>query len=156
MAQCTKLTAATRSQAAVPARRRSPSRRAAATVELALLLPFLIFLLLAGMDYSRVFYASVIVSNCARNGALWASDANLADHSAYDTVQDAVAADAADLDITQLQVTEVDGMDAQGYGFAQVTVSYPFQTVINYPGIPSSVQITRTTRMRKIPIPVSP
>lgn len=156
MAHCPKLTAATRADAAANSRRRSHARRAVATVELALLLPFLIFMLLAGMDYSRVFYASVIVSNCARNGALWASDANLADHSAYDTVHDAAAADAVDLDITQLQVTEVDGTDTQGYGWAQVTVSYPFQTVISYPGIPSPIQITRTTRMRKVPVPVSP
>jgi Flp pilus assembly protein TadG len=156
MAHCPTLTTATRSQAAVDVRRNSHARRAVATVELALVLPFLVFMLVAGMDYSRVFYASVIVSNCARNGALWASDANLADHSAYDTVQDAAAADAVDLDITQLQVTELDGTDAQSYGWAQVTVSYPFQTVINYPGIPSPIQITRATRMRKVPIPVSP
>ena len=131
-------------------------RHGVATVELALLLPFLVFLLLAGMDYSRVFYASVIVSNCARNGALYASDSSMADRSAYDTVQDAVKADASDLDTSLLQITEIDGTDSQGYGWAQVTVSYPFQTVINYPGIPSSVQITRTTRMRKVPVPVSP
>jgi hypothetical protein len=55
-----------------------------------------------------------------------------------------------------LQITEIDGTDAQGYGWAEVTVSYPFQTVVNYPGIPSTVQITRTTRMRKVPDPVSP
>jgi len=148
--------AAFASIAAESARRRCYSRRAAATVELALLLPFLVFLLLAGMDYSRVFYASVIVSNCARNGALYASDANMADRSAFDTLQDAVKADASDLNTSLLQVTEIEGTDAQGYGWAQVTVTYPFQTVVNYPGIPSLIPITRTTRMRKVPIPVSP
>jgi Flp pilus assembly protein TadG len=131
-------------------------RNGAALVELALVLPFLIFLLLAGMDYSRVFYASVIVSNCARNGALYASDANMADRTNYETFEDAVRADATDLDASLLQISKVEGVDAQGYGWAEVTVTYPFYTAINYPGIPASVGITRKTRMRKIPVITSP
>src|SRR5438046_5718908 len=103
-----------------PARR----RRGAALVELSLLLPLLIFLLLAGMDYSRVFYAAVVVANCARNGALYASDPNVADRSPYDTLQDAVQAYATDL-AGQLQVSTTQGLDSAGYGRLEVTVVYP-------------------------------
>jgi Flp pilus assembly protein TadG len=58
--------------------RSSPSasrraRRGAAAVETALLPPFLCFVLLATVEFGRVFYYSVIVSNCARNGALMGS-----------------------------------------------------------------------------------
>jgi Flp pilus assembly protein TadG len=127
-------------------------RHGVATVELSLLLPFLIFLLLAGMDYSRVFYASVIVTNCARNGALYASDPNSADRSTYETLTDAVRADAIDIDASLLQITKVEGTDASGYGWVEVTVVYPFATVINYPGIPSQTHISRTIRMRKTPV----
>jgi Flp pilus assembly protein TadG len=125
-------------------------RCAAATVELSLVLPMLVFLLLVGMDYSRVFYASVIVANCARNGAMWMTDPNLADRSAFDTIDEAVAADASDLTGT-MQVTTNTGTDSSGYEWSEVTVVYPFQTVISYPGIPSQVNISRTVRMRNVP-----
>src|SRR5437588_10970556 len=121
---------------------RRARRRGAALVELSLLLPLLIFLLLAGMDYSRVFYAAVVVANCARNGALYASDPNVADRSPYDTLQDAVSADATDL-AAPLQVSTTQGIDSAGYGWVEVTVVYPFQTVVTYPGIPSLVNVSR-------------
>ena len=107
------------------------------------------------MDYSRVFYASIIVSNCARNGALYASDSNVADLSPYATLQEAVLADAADLP-GDLQITSQEGIDAQGYGWVEVTVTYPFQTIVNYPGIDSQVDISRTVRMRKLPQDILP
>src|SRR6478752_6554265 len=89
---------------------RARRRRGAATVELSIVLPLLLFLFVATMDYSRVFYASVIVANCARNGALYASDPNIADRSPYETLQEAVQADASDL--TQpLTVTSHEGDD---------------------------------------------
>lgn len=141
-----------RSRAAFYARRRGNHRAGAALVELALLLPVLIFMLLAAMDYSRVFYASVIVSNCARNGALFASDPNIANRTQFNTYLDAIQADAVNLDSSLLQVTYSEGTDAFGYGWAEVTVTYPFDTVINYPGIPSHVDISRKVRMRKVPL----
>src|SRR5262249_38652771 len=49
-------------------------RRGAAAVELAVLLPFLAFLFVIAVDWSRIFYYSMTVTNCARNGALWAGD----------------------------------------------------------------------------------
>ncbi len=50
------------------------SRRAAAALELALVLPILAFLLVVIVDFCRVHYYSVTLSNCARSGALYASD----------------------------------------------------------------------------------
>jgi Flp pilus assembly protein TadG len=138
------------------ARRSSNQRAGAALVELSLLLPMLLFLLLAGMDYSRVFKTSIIVSNCARNGALYASDPNISDRSQFATLDDAIRADASELDPSLLNYTTLNGTDASGYGWTQVTVTYPFQTVINYPGIPSSVVISRTVRFRTVPSGTDP
>src|SRR5436189_4886662 len=127
MSHCTRRhTAGHSAGVASTPRRGLRCRRGAAMVELALITPLLVFLLLAGMDYSRVFYAAVVVSNCARNGALYASDPNVADRSSYDTLQDAVLADATDLP-AQLQVSSTEGIDAAGYGWVEVTVVYPFQ-----------------------------
>ena len=46
-------------------------RRGLAAVELALLLPLLVFLCMATVDFARVIYALVTLQNCARNGALY-------------------------------------------------------------------------------------
>ena len=49
-------------------RSRGRLRRAAATAELAVLAPVLVFLMLIAVDFARIFYTAVTVSNCARNG----------------------------------------------------------------------------------------
>jgi Flp pilus assembly protein TadG len=49
-------------------------RRGAAMVELAICLPLLLFLLVITADWARVYYYSQMLANCARQGALWASD----------------------------------------------------------------------------------
>jgi Flp pilus assembly protein TadG len=49
-------------------------RTAAATVELAVLLSFLAFLFVIAVNFARIFYYSQVVENCARQGALYASD----------------------------------------------------------------------------------
>ena len=58
-------------------------RRAVAAAELALLLPVLTMLLVLGIDFGRVFYYYVTITNCARNGALYAADPTAPSQSAY-------------------------------------------------------------------------
>ena len=41
---------------------------------MALLLPILSFILIVAIDFCRLFYAYNVITNCARNGALWLSD----------------------------------------------------------------------------------
>lgn len=47
-----------------------PRRPGAAVAELAVLLPFLVLLFFVAVDYCRIFYFTLTVENCARNGAL--------------------------------------------------------------------------------------
>jgi Flp pilus assembly protein TadG len=131
-------------------RRRTAARSGVAAVELAVVLPFLAFLFLIAVDYGRVFYYSQIVENCARNGALYASDPKASNHNLYSTVQDAALADAGNLS-PQPTVTSSSGTDATGNPYVQVTVSWQFQTVANYPGIPSTVNLSNTVQMRQAP-----
>jgi len=126
------------------------SRRGAATVELALVLPFLVFLLVASVDFARVFYYSIAVANCARNGAMFGSNSALADLLPYSSITEAALAEAKGLDVPPT-VQSREGIDGQGNEFVEVTVNYLFRTVTNFPGIPSSVNISRTVRMRKTP-----
>jgi hypothetical protein len=92
----------------------------------------------------------VTVANCARNGALYACDSAFASNSAYTSIQQAALADSGNLSPAPT-VSSTTGTDTSGNNYVEVTVSYPFQGIINYPGIPSSFTISRTVRMAVSP-----
>ena len=125
-------------------------RRGVAAVELAVLLPFLAFLFVIAVDYARIFYFSQVLDNCARNGALYASDPVAQASSPYTSVQQAALADAANLS-PQPTVTSTTGTDAAGNAYVQVTVAGQFKTVTNFPGVPNTVNLSRTVQMRVAP-----
>jgi Flp pilus assembly protein TadG len=52
---------------------RAARRRGGAAAELALLLPVITFIFIVAIDFCRLFYAWNVITNCARNGALWQS-----------------------------------------------------------------------------------
>src|SRR5579864_7443228 len=72
---------------------RSPSRRGVAAAELAILLPFLGLVLVLGVDFARIYYYYVAVTNCARNGALYAADPLAPTQSPYASLTAAAQAD---------------------------------------------------------------
>jgi len=126
-----------------------PPRRAAATVELAALLPFLCFAFVVTVDFCRIFYFSLTVANCARNGALYGSADT---QHALDTsgINTASRSDAGNLDSTLLGVvSSTDSTTNPSY--VDVTVSYSFSTITKYPGVPSQMTIQRPVRMRVVP-----
>jgi Flp pilus assembly protein TadG len=124
-------------------------RRAVAAVELAVLLPFLMFLFVIGVDFARVFYHSLTLTNCARNGAFYGcQDATHAADTAG--IQTAALADAGNLSPAPT-VSSTTTTDADGNSCVQVTTTYTFQTITSYPGVPSSLTLTRTVQMRTAP-----
>ena len=144
--------------------RRRPVRTGAQVVEFAVLLPFLAFMFVIAVDWARIFYYSIAVTNCARNGALYLSQQQSArtttapyTDSAYvnlyvnsaSPVTAAALADAPDLTPTPT-VTSTSGRDSYG-PYVEVTVSCPFQTVTNFSVgsfvVPSSSNVTSTVRM---------
>ena len=72
---------------------RAKHRQGAAAVELALLLPVLTFLLVISVDFARLYYHYVTITNCARNGALWLCDPVAQSTSKYATVDAAAQLD---------------------------------------------------------------
>jgi Flp pilus assembly protein TadG len=128
-------------------------RRGVAAVELAVLLPFLAFMLVVSIDFARIFYYSLTIENCARNGALWASDPLGQSWSPYASVTKAAEADAGSLTpaLQDSNISSTSGTDASNNAYVSVTVTYTFQTITSYPGIPSSVTVTRTVQMRTLP-----
>jgi Flp pilus assembly protein TadG len=131
-------------------RRKHVPRRGTASVELAVLLPFLALLVVIALDWSRLFYASVVVENCARNGALYASDPYSPVQSPYASLSAAALADAPNL-TPQPTVTSASGVDSNGLSYVDCTVSYTFQTLTNFPGVPQTTVITRTVRVYTAP-----
>jgi Flp pilus assembly protein TadG len=127
---------------------RTAPRKGVAAVELAVLLPFLAFIFVVTVDFSRIFYDALILSNCARNGALYAC-ANPTNSLDTTGIQNAALADASNLSPTPT-VTSTTGTNSDG-NYVQVTVTWTFQTITNYPGIPSTITLTRTVQMRVSP-----
>jgi Flp pilus assembly protein TadG len=139
----------------VPSGRRPP-RSGASAAELALLLPLLGLIFLVTLDFARLYYYYSIVTNCARNGALYASDPVAAHESPYASMTAAAQAEATDQNNTNnlsstLNVTSTNGTDAAGNPYVEVTVAYPFQTLSNYPGLSNPINLTRTIRVRVAP-----
>lgn len=121
------------------------SRRGVASVELAFMLPFLLFLFLATFDWGRVFYYSLTLANVARQGAIYASDPLAATESPYASLQEAAQADATNMTPSPA-VTSITGMDASGNAYVEVTATWTFQTTASYPGLGPTI-LSRTVRM---------
>jgi Flp pilus assembly protein TadG len=119
-------------------------------VELAILVPFLSFLFVIAIDYARIFYFSLIVENCARSGAVYASDPIAAAQSPYTSIQQAALADAPDL-TPQPTVTSTNGTDSAGNPYVEVTAVWQFGTITNFPGVPNTTTLSRTVRVRVAP-----
>lgn len=125
-------------------------RPAAAAIELAALLPFLVFVSVISTDWARLFYYSVTIESCARNGALYASDTVSQAQSPYSNLQQAAMADAPTLDVTAT-VTSSNTVDSAGNSAVIVTVSVPFVTITNFPGVPNSQTLSRKVQMTVAP-----
>lgn len=130
--------------------RTNHERKGVAAAELGILLPVLILLLVFSVDFSRIFYFDQIIENCARQGAIWASDPQAPAANLYSTVSAAALADASGLS-PQPTVTSTTGTDSAGNSYVSVTVAWTFNTITAYPGVPSSVTLSRTVQMRVAP-----
>jgi Flp pilus assembly protein TadG len=124
-------------------------RSGTAAVELAVLLPFLVFMVVIAVDFARVYRNAQIIMACARNGAVYGSDSptRAADTAGITT---AALADASDLS-TPPTVSSSTGTDAAGNMFVRVTVAGNFQTITRYPGVASDMTLTRTVQLRVAP-----
>lgn len=150
--------------------RRNPSRnrRGAAAVELAILLPVLMFIWVVSVDWARIFYYSITLEYSCRDGAYFGSNYTNVPY-AYDTngngtadsseIQAAALGETSNLSpaptVTVGYDTAYNGTYASttptGNNYIKVTVTYTFTTVTNFPGVPSSTVLTRSARMAMAP-----
>ena len=154
-------------------------RPGAATVELAVLLPFLAFLFVIGTDWARIFYTSLTIQNAARNAAYYASEyPGVTDKMVYgySNVYDAAADDietplgvsgmnmyygptsnnSYGTSIPSSGTTVPDSQDSYGTNVKIITVTYPFSMISNFPipvpGVSTSVTLQRSVYMRTAPV----
>jgi len=138
------------------ATKKNDRRSGVAAVELAILLPLIALLFAIGVDWCRIFYHSVTVENCARNGALYGMDTFSGVYSPYANVTAAALADASSL-TPQPTVASATGTD-NGKPYFECTVTYNFQTITNFASVqtpffsvPKTTTIQRTVRVYQAP-----
>jgi len=132
-------------------------------VELAVVLPVLVLLAIGVMDYGRVYFTSIAVANAARAGAEWGASGSTGayqDDARIQSFAQLDGAEAAPITITSNHVCKCGGTTVTcagttcsgGYGvpivLVEVTASKTVALLIKYPGLPTSVTITRTATFR--------
>lgn len=132
------------------------TRPAGAAVEFALVLPVLVTLVLGCVDFGRFAVTYIAVTNAARSGAGYGGDHPYTP-ATLPTWQRLVRQTVADemrglngYDDSQLVVTATATTETDGTWLAQVEVSYPFQTVANWPGIPAVVTLRQVVVQRGV------
>ena len=138
------------------------ARTGHAILELAILVPALMLFLFGAADFGRIFYASMEVANAAAAGAIYGAQ-TVGTAKNLSRIQQAARNEAQDLKASSLSVTASqfcqcsDGSSVPCSGscasgrvelYVSVTATYPFQTLVNYPGIPSQTTISKTSVMR--------
>lgn len=154
----------TSQRASVPRRtrlsHRSSPRRAAAMIELAIILPLLLTIVFGCVDFGRFAYAYLAVGNATREAAYLASTTPLQSDSDYvhalwqEAVREVVTTEMADVpgfDSSQLEISvPVREDEDETAEHVTVTVSYPFYTIVPFPRIDNAITLQRTVVMRMI------
>jgi len=131
-------------------------RRGATAVEFAFVVPVMVAIVLACVDLGRFAYNYIAVTNAARAGAAYGI-MNPYSSSSLTTWTAAVKQAAKDemaqqpgYDSTKLNVTVTTATETNGLRRVRVSASYPFQTVVNWPGIPNQLTLDGVVEMRSI------
>jgi len=132
----------------------------ASFVELAIVLPLFLLMLIPVVDLGRGFYTAIEVASAAHAGAMYGVE------NPHDMTGIALAANAAASNLSSINATATYGCECSDGSsavasctsiptctynyvtYVDVTVTTPYRTVFGYPGLPSSMNITREIRMR--------
>ena len=107
------------------------------------------FLFAIGVDFARVFYHMVTVTNAARSGAIFASRDEVRAKDEAGT-REAALDDAKNLKPAPT-VASVRELDEEGNPCVKVTVTWTFNSISRFPGVPNTVALSRTVQMRIAP-----
>lgn len=114
------------------------------------MLPVLLIVVLGVVDFGRSYFAYVAVTNAARGGADYASasPANAADTSGIEAAALAETTELVNTSPSNPAIASATGSDSAGGMYAEVTVTYQFETLFPWPVLPDSFTIARSVRAR--------
>jgi len=136
------------------------SAEGASFVELALVLPLFLAMLIPVVDLGRGCYAAIEVTSAAHSGAIYGVE------NPNDTSGMVLAAKAGASNLSNVTASATYGCECSDgtasiplcattptctynyVTYVDVTVTSPYKTVFGYPGLPSSMNITREVRLR--------
>ena len=135
-------------------------RRGAAAVELALLLPVLVFCSMMSVDFARVAYVQVTLQNCARNGALYEfyKAAGFSLPTAWSSLSAAASADAPSYMAGDASFSVAATSPASSTNnYVTVTVTYAFRPIAlpSMDGLPSLASPITLSQSATMPYPAS-
>ena len=125
-------------------------RRGASAIEFAIVLPVMAAVLAGTADYGRFAATSIAVCNASRAGAgygcihPWDNYTSASFMTACRSKVEEEFSAVPGFDPQQLQI-QIFSEGTWPHNRVRVAVSYPFETVINWGFIPSSVPVSRTT-----------
>ena len=142
--------------------RRLRSNTGAAMAEMAVVMPLLVLMAIGVGDFGRVLYTAITLSHAARAGAAYGSQGpgHAGDTAGIRQAAEDEAQEIAPITVTSQRVCECTGgatvscttISCGSYGapraFVEVTTTRPFATLVTYPGIPSTVPLSRTAKVR--------
>ncbi len=136
-------------------RRANRARRGTAAVEFAIVLPILITIVLACIDFGRFASTYIAVTNAARVGAGFGSLNPVTSVTWADWEQSILAVVAAEMgegyDPAKISVAPpVVTDEGDGHKRVRVEVSYPFETQVAWPLLPNTMTLTQAVEMRVI------
>jgi Flp pilus assembly protein TadG len=121
-----------------------------------MILPVLVTLVMGCVDFGRFAYNYIAVNNAARAGAAYGiMNPYVANgQAAWQTAVQEAARDEMEQQTgytrTSLTVATSTTIEANGLRRVQVDASYPFQTVVTWPGVPNTVTLRSVVEMRAI------
>ncbi len=157
----------------IPTRVRQSNRKGIAATEFALILPFLLFIALATLDFGRGIRQLKVVSNAARVGAEYAATHRFTPYTQYawetqirqavieeleEITNNGTSPESQEPTITSpeptitspastITITVVDTGDA--YQRVAVEVEYQFDPVLDWPGLGDAMQLRRKIWVRQ-------
>jgi Flp pilus assembly protein TadG len=126
-------------------------RRGAAAVELATLLPVLVFWAMATVDFARLAYVQVTLQNCARNGALYEffAKSGFSLPAGWTSLATAVQADeGSGLSVTATATSPA--LSTNNYVTVTATTTFSpiaLPSIHGLPSLPGSVTLTQSVTM---------
>lgn len=125
-------------------------------MELAFVLPVLLSIVFACIDFARFVYGYIAVSNAVRVGAEYGATHRCSNYTltSWETrVREMLEEELQNLpgfdpSLLHASVTWSDQLD--GMGIVTVEADYPFETVVHWPGIPKDVTLRRAITMQQV------